>query len=819
MNWLDAIVEILTPFILCFIAYPILERFFWFRKFEFAEKVLASFVVSLTLILFPLYIVGVVLGDFFVESSRFIFVTGVVLILGKLINESVKLVRAHEFKAKVKRTLKMEISLINFALVISIIFFVAKYTFFLFIKAIIDWDVSSQYLPLARSIFTQNAIPLSSHGFNNIGQQGISVLYSFVYSNSSSLLAENFRLMPLVFVLIIFLLVFCLSKQFVNMSVAKLALIVCCFLPIFDDSLSWFSFYPDFAFGALAVALFYFLFRYIKTGEIVFSVLAGLSFGLSSFMKPMSFWLFPVILLVFLPLISKRIIRIIITILMPFAILLGALPLSFVGESLSSVVFWSRLSSIFAYSRLPYLFSIFLLTFLIIFFIELSAKTFGHGLKKETLKSLLCFFGIAIPFFLIWYLRNYFEFGTFIWGATVNNPDYQWGLSIIQSIQSTPNPVPGDFYLFNLLILITLPALGITFLMPKLTGAFKLIRDNKATAMLYIWPFGYFLMYFLFADFNVNERYLLPIVPFIAIFSAVGIFYIVKYFKKSPSDNLMVMLCMFLGLFLTVQSLLLHDFQGSLDIYTNSLLQIITLLNIPQNILAGSGLTLTNLGASTASLLYFGIVISAIAVLILLFLRVDANKLKCFRGHVLRIPLKRFLLFGFVLLLALLALVVPYVSLAVNFSGGDLNSFQSKERLKYGFGNLYSAVLPYLEANASKNDVILSVSTYSTGLQYYLPYSNITDLSFPEGLVTMRSVLELDNGSKAFSAMQSANVKYVIVPHNVAEIVPFLSNFMEPILYSKSFQVYDTSTNSSYSLYFKPVVYGSWTLYELQVQD
>ena len=338
MNLLDLVVEIMTPFILCFLAFPLLERFSWFRKFGWAEKLLASLVASLTIILFPLYFVGVVIGNFFVEASRFLFVAGLVLIVAKLIHIFVKLVYAHEFKVRIKRLLTVEMSLINFALIVSIVFFVANYTFFLLIKAIIDWDVASLYLPFARSIFMQNSIPLTSQGLNNIGQQGISVLYSFVYSNSSSLVTENFRLMPLAFILMIFVLVFSIAKLFLNGSVAKLAVIVCCFLPIFDSSLSWFSFYPDLAFAALAVALFYFLFRYIKTGATVFGALAGLAFGLSSFMKPMSFWLFPVIIFAVLPLVKKRSIRLIITFLTPFAILLGALPLSFIGGELSGIL-------------------------------------------------------------------------------------------------------------------------------------------------------------------------------------------------------------------------------------------------------------------------------------------------------------------------------------------------------------------------------------------------------------------------------------------------------------------------------------------------
>jgi hypothetical protein len=819
MNLLDLVVEIMTPFILCFLAYPILERFSWFRKFGWAEKVLASLVASLTIILFPLYFVGVVIGNFFVEASRFLFVAGLVLIIAKLIHVLIKLLYAHEFKIRIKRLLTVEMSLINFALIVSVVFFVANYTFFLVIKAIIDWDVASLYLPLARAICTQNLIPLTDQGLHNIGQQGISILYGLVYSNSSSLVTENFRFMPLAFILVTFVLVFSIAKLFLNGSVAKLAVIVCCFLPIFDSSLSWFSFYPDLAFATLAVALFYFLFRYIKTGATVFGALAGLAFGLSSFMKPMSFWLFPVIIFAVLPLVKKRSIRLIITFLTPFAILLGALPLSFIG--MSSAVFWSELSTVFAYGRIPYIISLVFLTILIIISNELGAKASVLWPKQNAFKPLMLILGISVPFYLIWYLRNYLSFGTFIWAATVNNPNYQWALAIIQkTIPPTSSP-PGEFYLFNLLVLLTLPALGTAFLLPKIVGAVRLVRRNKESSFLYTWTIGYFLMYFLFIGFNINERYMLPIMPFIAIFSAAGIFYIVSYLKKSPNVDIMVLFCMFLGLFLVVQSRVIFELgQSYTGFFANTLLRIVDVLNVPRSVLAGSGLSIANFGSPSLNLLYFGSVVSIVAVVLILVVSINMGNLRInLRTRVIKIPLRKCLYFASVLLIALLVLVTPYVSLVYNFSGGDVSTFQDKERLKYGFGSLYSVVLPYLKANISKSDVILTVNTYATGLQYYLEDSRIIDLYTAENLAAMRDIVESNNISKTFSALQIANVRYVLVPSNVLTIVPFLSDFLNPILTSKYVELTSTSLTTGSRTFFKQVISGGWNLYELQANN
>jgi hypothetical protein len=816
---LDVFVEVVSPFLFCFLAFPLLERFFWFKNFNWSEKIVVSFVASLTLVLFPLYFFGVVVGNFFVEASRIIFAAGIVLLIVQVVHGFVRLNYAYQLKVRVKLVLTARMSLLNFALVVSVVFFVAKYTFLLLVKAIIDWDAASIYLPLARLIFTQNLIPLTDQGLNNIGQQGISVLYGFVYSNSSSLVMENFRLMPLVFVLVTFVLVFSIAKFFLNGTVAKLAVIVCCFLPIFDASLSWFSFYPDLAFAALALALFYFLFRYIKTGATVFGVFAGLAFGLSSFMKPISFWLFPVIIFAVLPLLKKRSIRLIVTFLIPFSILLVALPLSFLGGPFSSQTFWTRLASIFSFDRVPYVFSLLLLTFVIAFSVELGVKASVQWPKQNVFKTLLLVLGVSLPFYLIWYLRNYLSFGTFIWAATVNNSGYQWALAIIQKTVPPASSPSGDFYLSNLFVLLALPALGTAFLLPKLVGAVRLVGKNKESSFLYVWAVGYFLMYFLLADFNINERYLLPIAPLIAIFCAAGIFYIVSYLKKSPNVNVMVLVCMFLGLFSVVQSRFLFELGPSYSgVFAGTLFRVVDLLNVPRAVLAGSGLSIASFGSSSLSLFYFGTTISIVMVLIVF--AISKGKKSNFKIslqiHKMNFPIKKFFYFVSVFFVALLVLVTPYVSLVYNFSGGDVSAFQNEERLRYGFGNMYSDVLPYLKANANASDVILSVNSYPTELQYYLENTRIIDLYRPENLATMRDIIESNNTSEVFSALKVANVRYVLVPSNVLTVAPYLSGFLDPILTSKYVESSSASLTPGVRAFFKQVILGGWQLYEFQ---
>jgi hypothetical protein len=806
MNSLDIAVMIMAPSVLCFSAFPILERLPQFKKLNINDKILASVLVSLVMILFPLYIVGIIVGNFFVETSKILFLIGNILICFKvapiIFNRSRRI-------CELKSLLKTNTSLINLVFIVSIAFFTIKYTFWLLIKAVIDWDVAAVYLPLSRAICEQNLIPLTDQGLSIYSPQGISVLYAWVYANSSSLLTENFRLIPLVFALITMLLVYNITKLFLNENVTKLAVIVYTFMPIFDNSLVWFSFYPDIAFAMLTTAIFYFLFKYIKTNETVFGVLAGSAFGLSSFMKLQSFWLFPVIIFTVLPFFRKKGIRLFIPILAPFVILLGILPISFLRGTLILEVFWSLLLSTFRFDKFWYIFSLIFLALLVIVANELGVKAFASKPRPSPFKTLFLVWGISLPFHLIWYLRNYFLLGTFTWVVSIKDPNFQWALEILRT---TPTASPtGEFYLSSLLFPLILPALGTAFLLPKLVGIKRLICTNRESSSLYTWAIGYFLIYFLFTDI-INERYLLPIAPFMAIFSAVGIFFIVGYLTKSRDINVMVLISMFLGIFSLVQSLLIFRFsRGYSDLFVVFCLKIADLLNVPGGILSGAWLSVTNLGMQCLSLLYFGFIVSLVAVLLLLF--VSARNVNiAFHVYARSIPVKRCLYFSLVLLVALSVLVVPYFSLAYRFSDGDVTAFKDRERLMYGFDTLYSEVLPYLSANTNDGDAVVSAGTIPTGLQYYLKDIKIIDISFAGNLGALRNIIESTILSETFSALQTLKVRYVLVPNDVLHKMPSISGFLNPILTSK-----DVELPTGYRLFFKKVISGGWELYELQL--
>jgi len=794
MSWFDVLIMVTAPFVLCFSAFPILERFSIFRILAYNDKFLASMIVGLATILFPLYFVGIIVGNFFTETSIILFSAGLILISTKLkacFNAFSRYIR------RIKNVSSIKISLINFALLVSIQFFTLKYGFLLLVKEIIDYDVATHYLPLARAICQQNMIPLTHQGLYITGAEGSSILYAWIYAISSSLLAENFRILPLFFVLITMLLVYSITKLFLNENVAKLAVIIFVFMPILDNSLVWFSFYPDIPFTMLATSVFYFLLKYMKTRETVFYILAGFALGLSSFMKAQALWLFPVILLTFLPSIKNKILRFSVSLLTPFVFLLGVTPLSYGYDSFNEILI--KLLNLFTYENFWYPFSLFFLGFLIAIINEqgVKAHVFLELNKIDLYKMIVTICSIAAPFYLIWYLRNYFALGTFLWRFSVKDANFQWAFRILESA-SNRGP-SGVFYLASLLFPLTLPALGTAFIIPKLVGATNLIKINEETSPLYAWTIGYFMFAFAYTSV-INERFLLPIVPFVAIFSAIGISFIVGYFRKSQDVDIIVLTTMFLGIFSIIQSsLIFHLSRTGSNFIFAFISKITALIGVPWSILCGQ-LSISEISSQTIYLLYFGLIVSFVMALLFIFAR----------AHNLTSKVKRDLYFSLVLVVMVSVLVAPHFYLVFSLSDGKISTFRYQQRIYYGYGNLYSEILPYLSANAIKGDVILSFGTTGTGLPYYLEDIKIFDISFPDNLATLRSAVESDNVSQTFFSLQNLNVRFILVPRDVFQKTPpLISSFLDATLNSKVELL-------NRQLFFKLIFAGNWKLYELQ---
>jgi hypothetical protein len=735
METINFLTQISALLILCFAPYSILQFFSFFKKLSLLEKIVVSAVLGIFFVLFPLYIAGTLIGNFFVETSLVIYVLGLALLCVNvfiLLRLFVGSIKGKSFRNYINALFKQHsrLSFIDFALVVCLIFFAMKYVLLLETKAILDYDVSTTYLPLARTIVQQNHIPLTMNNIYVTGTVGNSVLFSWIYVISFSLQAENFRLLPFFFTMVTIIIVYLITKQFFNSNVSKLAVLVFMFLPMVDSSLVWFSFYADISFVMLMVSALYFLLKYLRTKQNFFLLFLGLSIGLSSFMKSQFVWLFPVLLFCFIPTIKNRALRYFMCLIIPFVFLLGITPLSY-GVSAFQRIF-IQLASYFSVQNFWYGFSIILLSVLIAFLSGYSVNNavFDKFSKLNVLKVLAVTIAITTPFFAVWYIRNYLQLGTFLWHTSINNADLQWASTILQTSSSSSS---GPFYLSLLLFPIVLPALGTAFLLPKL-ASLKLLKIKPESFVLFAWAIGYFLISFGFTSL-ISDRVFYPLLPFIAIFSAAGIYFVVRAFKKFEDINTMILL----GCISTVQSNLIYQLShmSSTTFISDMFSQISSFLGLSWSTLSGQ-LSMSTVINQTMSLIFVALV-STVVIVCLLFFVTSRNMSK---------KARTILYFGFVFVTAFAVLFAPYYNLVDTASNGDISSFGSVERTYYGYGNLYPNIVPYLVANGGNNFNVLTYGVSGTGLAYYLKNATLFDVSQAETVALFRGAIQSEDATK-----------------------------------------------------------------------
>jgi hypothetical protein len=807
MLWFDIFIQIFAPLILCFLALPILERSSRFKSLPGTDRFLISVVASLIGILFPLYFVGIIVKTFFIETSILLLIIGLFSI-GTKFPFFIKILIS--YIKKLRNYSSNKIKLIDFALIVSIIFFILKYTSFLFLKEIVDYDVASHYLPFARDIIQQNLIPLISQGGPITGAEGGGVLFAWIYGISGSLLSENFRILPLVFILITILLIFSITRILLDDNVAKIAVIIFVFMPMLDNTLVWFSFYPDVPFTMLATAALYFLVKYIKTRKLFFCILVGVVLGLSSFMKAQTLWFFPVLLLVFMPSVKNRTLRYSLSILIPFLFLFVIIPLTY-GLSLlnsSMAQFLTYLSP----EKFFYSLSVVIMSLLIIFINEQSFKThsFPEISKINLAKIIIIIFICALPFYLIWYLRNYFSLGTLIWYISVTDADFQWAFALLQKVSGSG--LSGSFYLSLLLFPLTLPALGTTFISTKILGAIQMNKINAKISPVLIWGTGYIMFSFAYTNL-INERFFLPVTPAIAILVAVGISLIARYVKKFENVNVMVAITLLLGAFSLVQSSLIYNLiKGSSSSLFYFFSKTSASIGLPWYILCGQ-LSISEIGSQTITLLFFSVLVTFMLIISVLLGRwCIENKIPLVIPLVIRrkiLKIKKIVMFLVVLIVTIIVLAAPHLYLILDLSGGNLDSFRSQQRNYYGYGNLYSEVYPYLLGNTSKGDSIVTLGIYGTGLAYYLSNVTLFDISAPQNLAILRDDIESNNLSKTILTLRNMSAIFVLLPSNFHQNTPpAISSFLDRLLFSEI-----ELGNNIFSFEF--VINGAWKLYRL----
>jgi hypothetical protein len=742
-----------------FSSFPLISKLL--KDEDVFTKLVISFVFGLSTILLPLYIVGILLGHGFVATSWIIFLSSIIFFLPNAIKFVPKV---PEYIRKLKNVLKdASRSPLDWVFVAAIVFFIFKYFYILSIKGIFDWDAIGLYLPFGRRIYEADSIPLYGYDYEPVIRPvGISVLYAWMYSLSGSAYDENFRLFPILFVVVSMLILYTLGVDFGSKKIAKIAIIVYTLLPLHDAVLFYASYYPDLLYSTLILAAFFFMYKYVMKNKTKYCLLGGISLGLSLLMKLQAAYFLPAILFVFAGLLENRRLRITATYLS--SLFIGFLFIFFAWPD--SSFFWSLPIT----SQILAIFVIFSATTLVVIAKEDCVKTLQMKCYTllRVLKDALIFCGITASIAVIWYLRNFSLAGSWVWGFQINSPNRLWALDFLSLGQ---NPIShgniGTFLGSIVLIPFTVYVLGTMWIIPKLAGIVLLVGTQKKSLLMMIWVVGYWIGYFWsvfyhFELYSLNPRDLFPFAPFFSLFAAFGIFYVVKYFTKNHVETFIIYLLGSLGFASLTQSLLIYDYGPAFlrstlltwqfPKYSDTLLSFMPSLLFFTFIVNALIFSVPLLGKLIKGLMKRRVVIN---------LKVSTHLKDC-SGKIISI------------ILAFLLLVAPYIWLTYEFSGGNIQVF-GENQLKPIYEGLFTEVAPYLEGHIKDGDVILMPDSYP--LQYYLRRNVIViALDVPGNLAALRSVVESENSSLVLSSLRELGVRYFLLRKGTSPFMKKLSN-------------------------------------------
>lgn len=778
-------------------SFPLIRKFF--RDEDIFTVLIISFIFGLSSILLPLYFVGILLGRGFVATSWVIFLISAVLFL---VSATKSVPKMREYIEKLKITLRNATkSPLNYAFIVTLIFFIFKYSYILSIKGIFDWDAIDLYLPFGRRIYEVDYIPLSGYDYEPVVRPvGISVLYAWMYSLGGSAYDENFRLFPILFVILTMLIIYALGVEFGSKKIAKIAAIIYMLLPLHDAVLFYASYYPDLCYNALILGMFFFMYKYVVKQEIKYLLLSGISFGLSSLMKLQAGYFLPGTLFVFAGLLGNRRLRL--TAIYLSSLSIGFLFVFFVWPDLSffpNLPITSQiLASLFIFGA----------TTLVVIVTEGQVKTL-HKKSYRTLrvlKSVSVFYGTTALIAAIFFLRNWFLTGSLLWSIQISDLNRPWAFDFLSSMQaSVPLMNISTYLVLVVLIPFTVYVLG-TWIIPMLVDMIQRLKIQKKGLLMIIWMIGYWIGYF-WSTFNhfelyyttVNPRDFYPFAPFFALFAAFGINHIAKYFTKNHEETFIIYLLSSLGFVSLTQSLLIHAYgpsflRGGFD-------YVAKLFGSSLNVLVWQ-LPRETMLSFIPNILYFFLIVNILIFSVPIFGRLIKRLMKY---HIevrlkLNTSFKELSKKAMLLVLMFSLVVAPYLWLTYEFSGGEIQSF-GESQLEPLYGGLFTEIATYLEDHVEDGDVIIMAE--SPSLQYYLHRNvKVIVLNVAGNLAALRDVIESNDSATVLSSLREYGVRYFLLRKSRTRFTEYLStkSILLDVVYNPR--------------YFKLISFKHWDLYE-----
>jgi hypothetical protein len=504
------------------------------------ERMSFSYVLSLAIMFIVLYLGGL-MGAFDAASwvLLIIMVVSFFYLIALFRNKTPHL---SSFFSQIRRKLNV---------IIPIIGLLATYIVFLSLEAIYDSDVIQWYLPVAREIVNLNRLTYNS-GYDyviNLRPIGVSVLYAWIYVISGSTLSEAFRLMPLVPILTLIALNYQISVLVTKSQIAGIvSTVIFLVLPLNDYLIFYTAFYPDTFYYPLIFMTIYLLLKYLRTRRESLLFWIGLSLGAAGLLKAQAIYIIITVFLVLV--ISKqkhRKLSLMLCCLTPFYILVPEILAHSVQPggifltipSLTSTQ-WGLFFFLISLSGICYL--------ILTRNTNLRSNSDPNAIRSLVKKVVLILVPIAV-LSCLWYVNNFLTFGTFIYTTSMNLPNLDWALSILNPIRVTPQEPNMWYYIAYFMFAFVHPALlGYVMLVPLLIGLFFVLRERlQDFRILFLFEMIFMSMIFSIVVISLytsmpgyNPRDIFPLVPLLTSLSAIGIISVVgELGKKSNTKGIL----------------------------------------------------------------------------------------------------------------------------------------------------------------------------------------------------------------------------------------------------------------------------------------
>jgi hypothetical protein len=792
-----------------------------FNEEDLTTKLVISFILGLSAILLPLYIVGYTLTQGFISASWIIFLLNIAILVWGLAKHF------QEIKCCIRNSIKRAFissgrGIIDYLFFAALLYLFFKYFYILSMKGIYDADAVGLYLPFSRRIYEVDRIPLTAYDYEPIlSPTGISVVYAWIHSLAFSPYDEAFRLLPTLFLAVSLLVIYEFSRIFSD-DIAKISIIIYAYSPIHDKILCYNSYYPDVCYLSLILGALLLIYKYVKCCKPKYILVAGLAYGMSALMKPQFLFLFPSILFSLSALVSGKTARMISKYLITGITILTFFLISPIGNQ----IFILNLEPMTKVEIMVFLVA---MTTIIAFLNEKADKTSLSKISyPKLMRDLMLFLLFSSIIAGLQFVRNYVFTGSFMWSYQIRIPNYSWALERISKIAGESAPLEHFGFEESLLLLFSFllfhSAIGMNWLIPKISGFIYGLKNNKLY-LLIIWIAGYLIAYLparVCIVTYINPRDMWFFVPFFSILSAIGIAKISETYFNDKRETLKVFLLIALSAFSFMQSeliisygpKLLQEIFSSIASTSNMSLELLSLVPYRSEDLH-----------YLSNLFYLALLLNVVVFIPLLTGKIVNKLLKRKFGRIKvkvtvrsRKALHPSAVKIFLAMLLLTSSVTPYIWMSYEFGDGNPNLF-GENMLKPLYGGLYTEVMHYLNENVRDGDVIMMTWSHY-GLQFHLKKNaSFICLALPANLAILKSEIESNDSALLLNKLRSLGVRYVLLRKGDAFIMNFPS-LCEVVFDPRNFRLISFESWELYELNEKQVIVGwmdetftNWTYY------